>query len=87
MSNILQIKEQLQSYFPEFTIEYQEYGLMVVYVLKKRDLIYQIEITPNDGIGVTYRKIEDIDFGGSDEVFENLESAIIFLKDFYNNSK
>ena len=40
--------------------------------------MYIVDITTNDEIGITYRKIDDIDFAGCDEVFIVLNSAIAF---------
>lgn len=49
-------------------------------ILAANNVGFTIQITPNDGIGVSRRSTDELDFGGHDEVFGDLGEVLRFLE-------
>lgn len=72
--------DKIQTAFPMLTLRGQRYGKLYNVSLYTHDEWYQIDITEDCGVGLTYREIEyEMDFSGSDIAFNSLDEAINFL--------
>lgn len=74
-------EQNIKKLFPSAVIGMNNTGICtwIGLVIDKRQ--FTVEITPNDGIGVSENNPAlDIDFSGHDEVFQDLESVLEFIK-------
>jgi hypothetical protein len=49
-------------------------------IITSNNLSFTIQVTPNDGIGVSRRSGDKLDFGGHEEVFDDLGEVLQFLE-------
>ncbi len=88
MTSINLIETELKSAFPDFNVAVESFENSFNASIFSDTEWYQFDILLTDNqVGLTYRKIEEIDFGGSDAVFDNIKEAISFLKNYRHENK
>ena len=66
---------------PSWTMNQSRSGIATwIDILTANDVGFTIQITPNDGIGVSRRSTDELDFGGHDEVFDDLVEVLRYLE-------
>jgi hypothetical protein len=58
----------------------QSGAAMWIDIVTPNNLGFTIQVTPNDGIGVSRRSGDELDFGGHDEVLGDLGEVLQFLE-------
>ncbi|BBH20436.1 hypothetical protein Back11_17810 [Paenibacillus baekrokdamisoli] len=75
------MKELLLNRYPSWNIYLEPSGECIWVSVNDNHLNYfEIQVTNNDGVGITRRKVTiGIDFSGHDEAFKSLEETLNYL--------
>jgi hypothetical protein len=88
MTLITTFENELRSAFPDLEVSVESLGNAYNASVFSNTEWYQFDILPSDNhVGLTYRKLDEIDFSGNDVVFDNIEEAITFLKNYRRKNK
>lgn len=85
MINEAELKNIFESSFPDWNLSIRKSGVASWVNLNDGELYYfELQFTPSEGIGVSILKSPNDRMSGHDEVFENVEESIKFLKTCIN---
>jgi len=71
------VQREILSRHPAWKVNVSQSGVSQwIDVVTETNRRFTIQVTPNDGVGVSEIVGSEIDFGGHDEVFEKLAEAI-----------
>lgn len=75
-----EIYEFICSINRDWKVSTAKYGLAIwIDITTLMGKKYTIQITPEDGVGLSERTSEELDFGGHEKVFSSLKDAISFI--------
>ena len=79
--NVVNFEEKIGQSHPEWAIAKHESGNATwIDLVLPNNTSFTIQVTPAEGIGLSKRTSDRIDFGGHDEVFEDLRDVLDFLE-------
>lgn len=77
----LEFEKSLLAMFPSTVFDSNESGACTWMRLFVKERAFSIQVTINEGIGVSeVNPSQDLDFFGHDEVFQDLEQVLEFIK-------
>lgn len=81
MADKVELKKYLNTRFPNWNLSIQNSGVATWINLDDGNLFFLIQMTPSEGVGVSVvDKLHEVDMSGHDEVFDNIEKAVIYME-------
>lgn len=77
------IKQAIENKNPQWKHNINQYGTAFwVDILIPKNYSFTLQVTPTEGIGVTNtsKRTDEIDFGGHDEVFADINQALNYIE-------
>ncbi len=75
------IQHDLQNRHPSWKVNVSKSGIAQwIDIVTPSDRRFTVQVTPDEGVGVSEIGNSEIDFGGHDEVFDNLADAISHIE-------
>jgi hypothetical protein len=80
------LEDKIRTLHPDWLVTARQSGsAWWINVMTPEKRAFTIQLTPHDGIGVSERcGSPQLDFAGHDEVFDNIDSAMAFIKQSVN---
>jgi hypothetical protein len=78
--DVKEIEQLISKYAPDWKLLISDSGSAIWIDVSARGKNYTVQWTLDSGVGVSHREHTELDFGGHDEVFSDLESALSYIR-------
>ncbi|MCD1258181.1 hypothetical protein B5M42_004920 [Paenibacillus athensensis] len=81
-----EVKQIFNNRYSQLNIYFEQSGIAIWVSMNDGESNYvEVQVTPNQGVGVSkIQYVEEIDFGGHDEVFNSLDEALNYLDQIFS---